>query len=231
MWKRGFMKEAIVCFTKLEEMPVWSGVFLSARSFVASRISDLVKFLTLNLKLFRFWLIRSVGDLFEGLMFSTVFLAILAKKLLKWQAIIWGSSTLRSFIIKLERSFFLLLFLWIVEKSICQVLRRFFWLISSSLSKWSFFARRMTWLYRFLNFLKAVLFSNVGFFILVWESKFFCRLDIRIPRDIQGSMGLRDLQKFFVVRGKKASNRASKVAKKLFVASWTQFCSVTCCQL
>ena len=54
IWNKGLIKDSIVCLIKLAETPVGSGVFLSARSFVASRISALVKFLLLNEKMFGF---------------------------------------------------------------------------------------------------------------------------------------------------------------------------------
>ena len=42
---KGSTKVEMVCFTKFEETPVWSGVFLFVKSLVAFRISFLVKFL------------------------------------------------------------------------------------------------------------------------------------------------------------------------------------------
>ena len=79
---------------------------MSARSFVASRISVLVKVLLLNEKKFGFCSIRSSGRLLDGLIFSTVLVAMLAKNLLKLQAISCGSSKFTPFTVRFEMSIF-----------------------------------------------------------------------------------------------------------------------------
>ena len=148
---KGSTKVEMVCFTKFEETPVWSGVFLFVKSLVAFRISFLVKLQLPNLKEFKFWVIKSTGLFGEGLMFATVFFAILVKNSLNLQAIVRGSSILVPSMVKCERSCFFLPPLFIEEKRICHVFRRFFWLSESCFSKWSFFAVRITLLYKFLN--------------------------------------------------------------------------------
>ena len=65
--------------------------FLLARRLVASRISFLDKILSLNLNLLRFWAIRSVEFLSVGFKVDTVFVAMLVKNSLNWDAIIEGS--------------------------------------------------------------------------------------------------------------------------------------------
>ena len=58
-----------------------------------------------------------------------------------------------------------------------------------------------------------------GFFSAKLHSKFFLFLEISNPCDIHGSVGFTDLLNFLTVKGKKVLNSASKVDKKLFVAS------------
>ena len=101
---------------------IWG--FLLVKSLVAARTSILVRLL--NLKLEGDCLIRSTGLFGEGLIFSTVFLAMLVKNSLKLQAIFFGSDMIVPLIVKCERSCFFLLPLLIEEKSICHVLRKFF---------------------------------------------------------------------------------------------------------
>ena len=113
-------------FIKFVEIPVWSGVFLSSKSFVASRISNLVRILSVNLNLLGFCTVRASGDLFEGFKLQTVFSAISVKNLLKWPAIERGSSVSTPFIVNLEIKLLFTEFLWIAENKIFQVLRRFF---------------------------------------------------------------------------------------------------------
>ena len=120
-WKRGFTITEIVCLIKFEDTPVWSGVFLSNRSLVASRTSSFVRFLSLNLKLFRLCAIRPVGSLLDMFILLTVLVAISLKNLLKWQAIESWSSMSKPFVVKCDIILLFLLFLFIVEKRICHV--------------------------------------------------------------------------------------------------------------
>ena len=60
-----------------------------------------------------------------------------------------------------------------------------------------------------------------GFFNDKLQSSFFRFLEIRIPLDIQGSRGFKDLISFFSVKGKKALYSVSNVDRKLLVASCT----------
>ena len=140
-WKRGFTITEIVCLIKFEDTPVWSGVFLSNRSLVASRTYSFVRFLSLNLKLF-----RPVGSLLDMFILLTVLVAISLKNLLKWQAIESWSSMSKPFTVKCDIILLFLVFLFIVEKRICHVFRRFFWLSASCFWKKIFLADLMTWL-------------------------------------------------------------------------------------
>ena len=79
MWKSGFINAETVCLIKCMETPVLSGFYLLARKSVTSRISFLVRILSLNLNLLRFWAIRSVGFLSVGFKADPVFVAILVK--------------------------------------------------------------------------------------------------------------------------------------------------------
>ena len=58
-----------------------------------------------------------------------------------------------------------------------------------------------------------------GFFKDKLHSSFLHFLEIRMPLDIHGSSGFKDLMSFFSVKGKKALYGVSNVARKLFVAS------------
>ena len=146
MWSKGFNNTGIVCLTKLVEIPVWSGVFLSSNNLVASSISFPVRTLSLNLKALRFWTIRSVGHLLEGLISWTVLLAIFEKNSLKWQAIFKGSLVSVPFTERWEISLVFLVLFCMAENKICQVLRRFFWFSNNCFWMNCFFAFFMTWL-------------------------------------------------------------------------------------
>ena len=144
IWIRGSISEEIVCFKKFVDSPEKSGVFLSLRSFVASRISSLVSGLSLKLKMLGFWAINEVGDFGEKLTFCTVLLAILVKNSLKWLAITDGSLIFNPLIVKCEISLLFLLLLLMEENKICQVFLRFFLFDSSCFLKCNFFADLIT---------------------------------------------------------------------------------------
>ena len=140
MWKRGSISDVMVCLRKLVEIPQKSGVFLSLSSFVASRISSLVRGLLLKLKRSGFWGMRHVGDLEEGFTFWTVLLAMLVKNSLSWFAIKEGSLIIVPLIVRWEMSLLFDLFLLMEENRICQVFLKFFWLASNWRSKYNFLA-------------------------------------------------------------------------------------------
>ena len=71
----------------------------------------------------------------------------------------------------------------------------------------------------------------MGFFRLALASAFLRFLEISIPDDIHGWIGLTNLLGVIVLKGKKALNSVSNVERKLFVASWVQLISVTWFQL
>ena len=63
------------------------------------------------------------------------------------------------------------------------------------------------------------MFAGVALLRLILDNRFLHFREVKMPEDIQGSIGLIDLLKVLVTGGKKDKYSASKVAKKLLVAS------------
>ena len=100
MWCKGLAMLKIIFLRKIIEIPLWSRVFLSRNSFVASRISEMVTgvFLRLNSELL--FGIFSVGNELDRLILLTASTAAVAKNLLKLSAVSKGSLILIPLTIK-----------------------------------------------------------------------------------------------------------------------------------
>ena len=153
MWWRGLAILNMIFLRKFEEIPLWSGVFLSCKSIVASKISVMVTGELFRLNTLLLYAMFSVADLLEGFICLTTLTAAVAKNLLNDSAIKEGSlmsvpSTLRE-----EQFSFLPFGLRIALDKICQVLRRFLELLSIWEWRKFFLAVRTTRLYKLRKFL------------------------------------------------------------------------------